>query len=159
VVEERVAVGSKDIEQWIRGQVIKRHKASGKAICPFAKKVIEDKTFSITPAKSNVLAQINQCCSLFSVLGLDIVILYFNHRITRNKIKNICQKAHEQHPNFAILYDHPDNKGLHKGVSFSFKKAPLIMIQDLRKLKEAQKILRKSGWYEAWGLADFEMFY
>ena len=41
------------------------------------------------------------------------------------------------------MYDHPDNKGTHEGVSFSFKKAPLIFIQSLPKLKEAQKILDK----------------
>ena len=156
----KVAVGSKDIEDWIRQVVAKTHKASGAAICPFAKRTLEDGKIQIVPAKVDVYDQIDHCCNLFNIFHLDIVILYFNHKITEKKLSDLCKKAHKKNNKFAILYDHPDNKGLHKGVSFSFQKAPLLFIQDLNKLKDAQSRLQKTNYYRDWGLdADSDMFY
>jgi hypothetical protein len=149
----------KDIEKWIRQVVAKTHKASGAAICPFAKRTLEDRKIQITPAKVDVLDQIDQCCGLFVSLGLDIVILYFTHEITERKLANLCRRAHKNNPDYAILYDHPDNDGLHKGVSFSYGKAPLIMIQDIAKLKQAQQKLERSGWYRKWGIDKMDQFY
>ena len=149
----------KDIEKWIRQVVAKTHKASGAAICPFAKRTLEDRKIQITPAKTDVLDQIDQCCDLFVSLGLDIVILYFNHEITERRLSNLCRRAHRNNPDYAIMYDHPDNDGLHKGVSFSYGKAPLIMIQDLARLKQAQGQLKRSGYYEKWSIDSFEQFY
>ena len=109
-----MAVGSKDIEKWIGQVVAKKHKASGAAICPFAKKTLEDRKIQITMAKENVLDQIVHCCSLFNIFHLDIVILYFTHKITEKKLSQLCKTAHKQNPMFAIMYDHPANNGLHK---------------------------------------------
>lgn len=149
----------KDIEKWIRQVVAKTHKASGAAICPFAKRTLEDRKIQITPAKTDVLDQIDQCCGLFVSLGLDIVILYFTDEITASKLSKVCKRAHKNNPDYAIMYDHPDNDGLHKGVSFSYGKRPLVMIQDMAKLKQAQHKLKRSGYYEKWGLDSLEQFY
>ena len=154
-----MAVGSKDIEKWIGQVVAKKHKASGAAICPFAKKTLEDRKIQIAVAKKDVLGQINHCCSLFNIFHLDIVILYFDHKITEKKLAGICKKAHRKNPLFAIMYDHPANNGLHKGVSFSYGKAPLIMIQGMAKLKQAQQKLKKSGYYKKWDIDSFDQFY
>ena len=155
-----MAVGSKAaIEKWIGQVVAKKHKASGAAICPFAKKTLEDRKIQIAVAKKDVLSQINHCCSLFNIFHLDIVILYFDNKITERKLSNICKKAHNQNPLFAIMYDHPANNGLHKGVSFSYGKAPLIMIQGMAKLKQAQQKLKKSGYYKKWDIDSFDQFY
>ncbi len=155
-----MAVGSKeDIEKWIRQVVIKTHKSSQQPVCPFAKKTLEDNKIQIAVAKKDVLSQINHCCSLFNIFHLDIVILYFDNKITERKLSNICKKAHRQNPLFAIMYDHPANNGLHKGVSFSYGKAPLIMIQGMAKLKQAQQKLKKSGYYDKWDIDSFDQFY
>ena len=156
----KVVVGSKDIEKWIRQVVAKTHKASGAAICPFAKRTLEDRKIQITPAKVDVLDQIDLCCDLFNSLALDIVILYFTDQITERKLSDICKRAHKRNPDYAVMYDHPDNDGLHKGVQFSYQKAPLIFIQDLNKLKDAQSKLSKTDYYRVWGLdVDSDMFY
>ena len=110
-------------------------------------------------AKKDVLDQIVHCCSLFNIFNLDIVILYFTDKITEKKLSQLCKTAHKQNPMFAIMYDHPDNNGLHKGVSFSYGKAPLIMIQGMAKLKQAQQKLRESGYYEKWDIDSFDQFY
>ena len=149
----------KDIEKWIGQVVAKKHKASGAAICPFAKKTLEDRKIQITMAKEHVLDQIVHCCSLFNIFNLDIVILYFTDKITEKKLSQLCKTAHKQNPMFAIMYDHPDNNGLHKGVSFSYGKAPLIMIQGMAKLKQAREKLKQSGYYEKWDIDSFEQFY
>jgi len=154
-----VAVGSKDIEKWIGQVVAKKYKASGATICPFAKKTLEDRKIQITMAKKDVLDQIVHCCSLFNIFNLDIVILYFTDKITEKKLSQLCKTAHKQNPMFAIMYDHPTNNGLHKGVSFSYGKAPLIMIQGMAKLKQAQQKLRESGYYEKWDIDSFDQFY
>ena len=155
-----MAVGSKDIEKWIRQVVAKTHKASGAPVCPFAKRTLEDRKIQITPAKEDVLDQIDQCCGLFVSLGLDVVILYFTDEITERQLSSICKRAHKRNPDYAVMYDHPDNDGPHKGIQFSFQKAPLIFIQDLNKLKDAQSRLRKTSYYRDWGLdADGDMFY
>lgn len=155
-----MAVGSKaDIEKWIGQVVAKKHKASGATICPFAKKTLEDRKIQIAMAKKDVLSQISHCCGLFNIFHLDIVILYFTYEITERKLSNICKRAHQQNPTYAIMYDHPDNDGLHKGVSFSYGKAPLIMIQGMAKLKQAQQKLKQSGYYEKWDIDSFEQFY
>lgn len=154
-----MAVGSKDVEDWIGQVVAKTHKQSGAAICPFAKRTLADRKIQIIPAKVDVLTQVAQCCDLFHSLNLDVVILYFNYKITERKLKMLCEQASHLSPNFAVMYDHPDNDGKHKGVSFSFGKAPLLFIQDMTKLKQAQKTLEKSGWYAAWGIKDWDQFY
>ena len=155
-----MAVGSKDIEKWIRQVVAKTHKASGAAICPFAKRTLADRKIQITPAKTYVLDLIVHCCDLFNSLALDIVILYFTDEITERKLSNICKRAHKNNLKFAIMYDHPDNDGLHEGVSFSYQKTPLIFIQDLNKLNDAQRRLQKTDYYRSWGLDDdSDMFY
>ena len=47
-----------------------------------------------------------------------------------------------------------------KGVQFSFQKAPLLFIQDLNKLRDAQRRLQKTDYYRVWGLdGDSDMFY
>ena len=152
-------VGSKDIEKWIGQVVSKTHKESGAPICPFAKRTLEDNKIQIAVAKEDVLAQINHCCSLFNIFHMDVIVLYFNHKITENKLADICKKAHTKNKTFAVMYDHPDNSGKHKGVSFSFGKAPLIFIQDLNKLKQAQQKMQITGYYKAWGIKDYTQFY
>lgn len=149
----------KDIEKWIRQVVAKTHKASGATICPFAKRTLEDRKIQISPAKVDVLDQIDHCCGLFNIFHLDIVILYFTRKIAEPKLSKICEQAHKRNPEFAIMFDHPTNNGLHKGVSFSYGKAPLIMIQGLAKLKQAQQKLKKSGYYDKWDIDSFEQFY
>jgi len=154
-----VDVGSKDIEDWIRGQVVKKNKKTKQAICPFAKATIENKKVAIIPCKDDVLAQVNQLCDIFGALNYDVVIIYFNVKISERKLSDICRQAHIRRPSVAVMYDHPSNSGTHRGVSFSFKKAPLIFIQSLPKIKEAQKILEKTGYYKAWGIKDGTQFY
>ena len=154
-----MAVGSKDIEDWIRGQVAKKNKKTKQAICPFAKATLQNKKVAIVKSKDNLLAQINQLCDLFSVLHYDVIIIYFNVKISERRLDNICKKTHTKYRHLAVMYDHPFNDGKHKGVSFSFGKAPLIFIQSLPKIKQAQKLLKKTGYYKAWGLKDTNQFY
>jgi hypothetical protein len=33
------------------------------------------------------------------------------------------------------------------------------MIQDLEQLKKFQKIYQQQGWYDAWGIKDYDQFY
>ena len=147
-----MAVGSKDIEKWIAGRIAKVNKKTGKAICPFAKRVLQNNAIQISVAKDDVLDQVKHCCSLFDIFNLDIVILYFDRKISERQLKMLCRVGHDNNKEFAVMYDHPKNNGKHKGVSFSYGKAPLIFIQKLDKLKKAQRQLEKSGYYEAWGL-------
>ena len=152
-------VSSKDVYDWIKGHVAKKNPKTGKAVCPFAARTIKERSLYVLPAKVDVVDQIGHCCGLFAPFHFDIVILYIRYKITEKRLSDLCRQAHQNNPNFAILYDHPSNKGLHKGVQFSFQKAPLIMIQDLSKLKDAQQQLRTTGYYDAWGLDDLDMFY
>ncbi len=155
-----MAVGSKDIEKWIGQVVAKKHKESGAAICPFAKKTLQDRKIQIAMAKKDVLAQVSHCCSLFNIFHLDIVILYFPYKISEKRLSHLCKKAHKQNKEYAVMYDHPSNNGKHKGVSFSFQKAPLLFIQNLNKLRDAQSKLSKTDYYSVWGLnANSDMFY
>ena len=154
-----MAVGSNDVYDWIREKVAPINKKVGAPVCPFAEKSVKEQKVHVLPAKVDVLDQIAHCCGLFNVLSLDIVIYYFNYPITEKKMASICRRAHRNHPDYAVMYDHPDNKGLHKGVSFSFEKAPLLMVQKLDKLKQAQQRLKKSGYYRKWGIKDFNQFY
>jgi hypothetical protein len=93
------------------------------------------------------------------IFKFDIVVLYIDYKISEQRLATICEQAHKNKLHMAVMYDHPDNKGLHRGVSFSYKRKPLVMIQPLDKLKDAQARLRRSGWYEAWGVEDLEQFY
>ena len=160
VKEKQVAVESKDIEKWIRQVVIKKDKKNPTPVCPFAKKTLEDRKIQIAMAKKDVLLQVSHCCNLFNIFNLDIVILYFNHKISEKRLADLCKKAHKQNPKYAIMYDHPYNNKKVKGVQFSFQKAPLLFIQDLNKLRDAQRRLQKTDYYRVWGLdAHSDMFY
>ena len=145
-------VSSEDVYEWIRTRISKADPKVGKAICPFAKASLETKAIQVVPGKSNLVDQIDHCCNLFNSLALDIVVIYVQYTITEKTLSSICAKAHRKNKNYAIMYDHPENDGLHRGVSFSFGKCPLIMIQSLSKLKDAQSKLRRTDYYRAWGL-------
>jgi len=154
-----VADVGKDIEKWIGQVVAKKHKASGASICPFAKKTLQDQTIQITKAKVDLLEHIIHCCHMVPIFRLDIVVLYIDYKISEQRLATICEQAHKNKLHMAVMYDHPDNNGLHRGVSFSYKRKPLVMIQPMDRLKDAQSRLRRSGWYEAWGVEDLEQFY
>jgi hypothetical protein len=153
-------ISSKDVYEWIRTKISTRNSKTGKAICPFAKATLETEAIQVVHGKPNLVDQINHCCNLFDTLALDCVVIILQHTITESALAKLCNQAHKNNAQFAILYDHPDNKGLHKGVSFSFGKAPLIMIQRLKQLKNAQRQLQKTDYYESWGLdPNDSMFY
>ena len=153
-------VSSKDVYDWIEHKISQADPKTGVAICPFAKKTIAEKKIQVVPGKSNLVDQIHHCCNLFDSLALDCVVIYVQYKITESQLQEICSQAHQNNSKYAILYDHPDNDGLHKGVSFSFGKCPLIMIQSLSQLKDAQSKLRRTAYYRIWGLdPDDGMFY
>jgi hypothetical protein len=155
-----VRVSSKDVEDWIEQVVSKKNPKVGERICPYAEKTLKAKAIQIVPGKSNLVDQIRHSCSIFSALALECVIIYIQYKISEKELARICAKGHQSNPNFAVLYDHPDNAGLHKGVSFSFGKCPLIFIQPLKELKDAQSKLRRTSYYKRWGLdSDNDMFY
>jgi len=155
-----VRVSSKDVYDWIEQIVSKKNPEVGERICPYAAKTVEAKTIQVMPGESDLGNKINHCCNLFGSLALECVVIYIQYKITERELSNICSQAHESNPNFAVLYDHPDNAGLHKGVSFSFGKCPLIFIQPLKELKDAQSKLRRTAYYKRWGLdGDNDMFY
>jgi|TARA_Y100000296_G_C5152258_1_gene247108 hypothetical protein len=112
-------VGSKDVEKWIRRQVIKTNNKDRKTILPFE---TTNKKIQVIPAKDNMLVQVNQCCDLFSILHFDIVILYFNYKISEKKLSTICEQAQKNNPHYKIIY------------SFNFQKAPLLFIHSLNTL-------------------------
>lgn len=156
----KVGVGSKEVYDWIREKISKTDKDVGEAICPFAKKSLEAKAIQIVPGKSNLVDQISHCCNLFNSLALDCVVIYVQYSITEERLQQACQTAQEHNKEYAVMYDHPDNDGTHRGVSFSFGKCALIMIQRLSKLKNAQSRLRRTSYYQSWGLdPDDDMFY
>lgn len=139
----------KDIENWIRTKIAKKNKAIGLPICPFAKKTLQDKKFQISKAKQELASHVRHCCSLFPVLALDIIILYIPYKITEKQLQKICRNTQSRYPLLAVLYDHPANAGLIKGQQFSYQKCPLVMIQDMKQLKSAQKLLReKTNYYD-----------
>lgn len=159
-VTRRKKVSSKDVYDWIRTKISTRNSKVGKAICPYAKATLKAEAIQIVHGKSNLVDQINHCCNLFGTFALDCVVIIVQHTITESSLSKICNQAHKRNSQFAILYDHPDNNGKHKGVSFSFGKAPLIMIQRLKQLKNAQRQLQKTDYYESWGLnPNDSMFY
>ena len=156
----KVGVGSKEVYDWIRETIGKTNKKVGKAICPFAKASVEAKAIQVVPGKSDLVDQINHCCNLFSSLALDCVVIYVQYKITEQELAKVCGKGQKKNPSYAVMYDHPDNDGLHQGVSFSFGKCPLIFIQELSKLKDAQSRLRRTSYYQSWGIdPDDDMFY
>jgi hypothetical protein len=158
VEEESKPIDSKQVEDWIR-QIGEKVEKTGHPICPYAKKSIQQKSIQIQNARHNVLDQCLQYCDLFGALGLDAVVIYFNYPISEKKLSNLARRVHRLRSNFAVLYDHPKNKGLHKGIQFSFQKAPLLIMQEYRKLKHAQTQLKKTDYYRAWGLEhDQDMF-
>jgi len=155
-----VRVSSKDVYDWIEQIVSKKNPKVGERICPYAAKTVKAKTIQVMLGESDLVDQIRHCGNLFGSLALECVIIYIQYKISEKELARICAKGHQNNPNFAVLYDHPDNAGLHKGVSFSFGKCPLIFIQPLKELKDAQSKLRRTAYYRRWGLdGDNDMFY
>ena len=149
-----------EIERWIRDDIARKNPKTGISVCPYAAKTVETKAFHILRGKSDLVAQIGHCCDLIGVLGLDIVIIYIQYKITEKQLRRLCRQAHKNNSHYAIMYDHPENTGLHRGVSFSYQKTPLVMIQDLNTLKDAQSKLQRTAYYRTWGLDDCDdMFY
>jgi hypothetical protein len=160
-LKEKVAdVSSKDVQDWIKQVVSKKNPKVGERICPYAEKTLKAKAIEIVPGKSNLVDQIHHCCSIFDALALECIIIYIQYKITEEALSKVCRKAHKLNPNYAVFYDHPDNNGKHKGVSFSFGKCPLIFVQPLKELKDAQSKLGRTSYYKHWGLnPNDSMFY
>jgi len=153
-------VNSKDVYEWIEHKLGKKDPIVGERICPFAKKTVETKTIQVVHGVRDLGPQIDHCCDLFDTLALECVVIYIQYKISEARLSQICGRGHKQNPNYAVMYDHPSNNGLHRGVSFSFGKCPLVFIQPLKELKEAQGKLRKTAYYDNWGIThDDDMFY
>jgi len=145
----------KDIVKWISNVIGKKHKASGIAPCPFANKVIKDKTYEIIKAKTDLAKQVTHLCDIIDIFKLDIIIVYCDNTVIEKNLKKICNSIQKNKPHTAVMYDHPTNNGLVKGMQFSYQKCPLVMIQPMKKLKAAQKTLRKkTNWYQIVGNED-----
>jgi len=144
-----------DILKWVRTKIAKKHKKTGITPCPFASKALKDKNYQIIQAKDNLSEQVNHLCDVIDIFKLDIIILHIEYPITLKKIESVCRRAQKRKPDVAVLYDHPENDGLIKGMQFSYQKCPLIMIQPMEKLKAARRLLReKTDYYQKVGNED-----
>jgi hypothetical protein len=140
----------KNIIDWVKRLSQKRDELGGFAICPFAKKALNDKKIYWSFIGYEPVAYISR---YMEMMNEDYeVVIFFN--LKKNLINEDClgiiSTLNKKFPNIVFLKDHPSEPGFINGVNTCNEEYPIILAQPKNKLQAARKILEKKKYYDYW---------
>lgn len=140
----------KNIIEWVQRISAKRDELGGFAICPFAKKALEDKKIFWSYITYEPIEYI--CRYMESINTEYEVVLFFNlgKNLTDKDCCDIIKELNKRFSEITFLKDHPDNPGYIQGLSTSNGEYPIILAQPKTELNRARQKLSKTGYYKYW---------
>ena len=140
----------KNIIEWVKRLSQKRDELGGFAICPFAKKALNDKKIYWSFIGYEPNAYISK---YMEMMNEDYeVVIFFNLKknLTNEDCLGIINTLNKKFPNVVFLKDHPDEPGFINGVNTCNGEYPIILAQPKDKLESARKTLEKKKYYDYW---------
>jgi hypothetical protein len=135
--------------QWIQRISEKKDELGGFSICPFAKKVLEEKQIHWSciayECKAYILRYIE------SLENFEIVIFYnLLKNLTDGDLIETISELQKKRPDLIFLKDHPSNPGFINGVNTGNGEYPIILVQPREKLIQAREKLQNTKYYDYW---------
>ena len=139
----------KNIIDWVNDISKSRKELGGFAVCPFAKKAMNDKKVFwsyIGPEPEAYILRYIEATPDFEV----IVFFNLGKSLTDDDLKSIISKLQAKRNDMIFLKDHPDNPGFISGVNTSNGEYPAVLVQPRAKLVEAREKLLRTDYYNYW---------
>jgi hypothetical protein len=124
-----------------------RKKIGGFAICPFLKRYLNNIQIIITQDYSKTL---DTTCQLLGPLGLEAVVIS-GYDMDYDKLEHLVNKKTRKFKkqDIEILFMHPETVEPPLPLNYTFKYAPLIIVQRKSTLQNARKTLKnKTNYYK-----------
>lgn len=131
--------------------MIPREELFGMAICPYAKKTVLNKSYTILSGNTNSIHSILDTVDLVKhQVTIIIIDDYLNFTIKDleeiTKYLNVDYKDRD----FVILENDPRNPNIINGVTTTFDGGFLLLVQSLSDLNIKHSELSKSNYYSVW---------
>jgi hypothetical protein len=142
----------KNLISWIDRISSKRSELGGFAICPFAKKALEDNNVYFYYIDGDPVQQITTYINCINPNMKYEVILFYDieKKLSDNDCIDAINKLNSKYSNIIFLKDHPNNPGFIGRVNTGNGEYPVIIAQPKEKLLEYREALKKTNYYDVW---------
>lgn len=138
-----------NLRKWIDKVIKKRPEIGGMAICPFAKKGVEEKKVYFYSMTGDPKDFILKCVD--NVMHFELIAFYDETKtLTDDGLKCIIEDLQKIRHHMIFLKDHPDSPGYIKGLYTGNGEYPVILVQPRDKLESAREKLKKTNYYDFW---------
>jgi hypothetical protein len=142
----------KNLISWIGRISNKENKLGGFAICPFAKKALEDNSVYFYYIDCDPIKQITTYIDgISSNMNYEVILFYdIEKKLSDDDCVDIINKLNSKYDNIIFLKDHPDNPGFINGMNTGNGEYPIIIAQPKEKLLEYREALKNTSYYDIW---------
>lgn len=140
-----------EIQDWMKSLTIPRKELSGFAICPYAKQVLQNKEYEIFSCNvENIHDVIKKIKFNKSQVVIIVVQDYYLYSIELMYENTVYLNEIYNSQDIVILDNDPRQPFIINGVTTTFSKSYLWLIQSLSDLNQKHEILSKSNYYSVW---------
>lgn len=140
----------KNLIDWINRISERRDELGDFAICPFAKKALEDKKIYWSYINFNAVPHIKEFVEKTDPNFEIIAFFNVENNLTDDDLLLIIKELQKNDSKNIYLKDHPDNPGFINRVNTSNGKYPVVLVQPKQKLLDARNKLKKTNYYSYW---------
>lgn len=131
--------------------MVPREELFGMAICPYAKKAVKNKSYTILSGNTkNVSFLIESVDLIKHQVTIIIIDDYLDYSIEDLKSKTAELNKEYKNKDFVILDNDPRDPFVLNGVTTTFMGGYLLLVQSLSDLNQKHKELSKTNYYSVW---------
>jgi hypothetical protein len=131
--------------------MIPREELAGFPICPYAKQSIQNKTYNIVISTVNDIQSVMEGVDIQKYQVVIIVIQdYMDYSIEFLKTKTIELNNSNRGKDLVILDNDPRTPFIVNGITTTFDKSYLYIVQQLSDLNDKSSALMKTNYYSVW---------
>lgn len=131
--------------------MVPREELFGMAICPYAKKTVKNKSYTILSGNTkNVSFLIESVDLIKHQVTIIIIDDYLDYSIEDLKSKTTELNKEYKNKDFVILDNDPRDPFVLNGITTTFMGGYLLLVQSLSDLNQKHKELSKTNYYSVW---------
>jgi hypothetical protein len=141
----------KNLVDWIKRISEAKDELGGFAICPYAKKALEDNKIFWSFIGYEAEEYISRYVEHTNIEGYEVIVFYnLSKNLTNDDCTTIVNNLNKKFDDVIFLKDHPNSPGYIAGLYTGNGEYPIILAQPKDKLIEARNKLRRTKYYRYW---------
>ena len=142
----------KNLISWISHISSRKDELGGFAICPFAKKALEENKIYFYYIDNDPVQQISTYMDGFNQnMGYEVILFYdVEKKLSDDDCTDAINQLNKKNSDTIFLKDHPDSPGFINGISTGNGEYPIIIAQPKEKLLQFREALKKTPYYDVW---------